>query len=170
MISPPQPLALRPLAAALFLGAMLLIAWLAWGSPSSDDGAHRVMWLGGEPFQVELATTPSSRQRGLMHRPSLGSNQGMLFVYPDEAPRSFWMKNVSFAIDILYLDADWRLIHLHEAVPPCRDDPCPGYPSHDAVRYVLELPAGTARRLSLELGTRIDPPVTAGDPKKKAPD
>ena len=94
----------------------------------------------------------------------------MLFVYPDEAPRSFWMKNVSFAIDILYLDADWRLIHLHEAVPPCRDDPCPGYPSHDAVRYVLELPAGTARRLSLELGTRIDPPVTAGDPKKKAPD
>ncbi|MFN2381252.1 MAG: DUF192 domain-containing protein [Guyparkeria sp.] len=165
-----RSLASRQLTTALLLGALLLIAWLAWGTPSSDDGAQRVMWLGGERFEIELATTPSSRLRGLMHRPSLASNQGMLFIYPDEAPRSFWMKNVSFAIDILYLDADWRLVHRHEAVPPCRSDPCPGYPSHDAARYVLELPAGTASRLSLEPGSRIDPPVATGATKKKAPD
>lgn len=165
MISSRQSLALRPLATTLLLGVLLLIAWLAWGSSSSDDGAHRVMWLGGERFQVELATTPASRQRGLMHRPSLGSHQGMLFVYPDEAPRSFWMKNVAFAIDILYLDGDWRLVHRHEAVPPCRRDPCPGYPSHEAAQYVLELPAGTARRLSLEPGRRLDPPVAVGATK-----
>lgn len=170
MITSIRSLTSRPLATTLLLGALLLVAWLAWGSPSSDDGAQRVMWLGGERFEIELATTPTSRQRGLMHRPPLADDQGMLFIYPDEGPRSFWMKNVSFAIDILYLDADWRLVHRHEAVPPCRRDPCPGYPSHAAARYVLELSAGTADRLSLEPGTRIDPPASVGAPKKKAPD
>ncbi len=170
MSSSPRTSTSRPLTATLLLGALLLIAWLAWGTPSSDDGAQRAMWLGGERFQIELATTPSSRLRGLMHRPPLASNQGMLFIYPDQAPRSFWMKNVSFAIDILYLDTDWRLVHLHEAVPPCRSDPCPGYPSHEAARYVLELPAGTASRLPLEPGTRLHPPLPAGVTKKKAPE
>ncbi|MFI9654484.1 DUF192 domain-containing protein [Guyparkeria sp. GHLCS8-2] len=170
MCTSPRSLASRPLTTALLLGALLLVAWLAWGNPLPDDGAQRVMWLGDERFRIELATTPSSRLRGLMHRPPLTSNEGMLFIYPDEAPRSFWMKNVSFAIDILYLDVDWRLVHLHAAVPPCRSDPCPGYPSQKAARYVLELPAGTASRLSLEPGTRLDPPLPAGVTKKKAPE
>ncbi|MFO7809003.1 DUF192 domain-containing protein [Guyparkeria sp.] len=170
MTSSIRSLTARPLVTTLLLGALLLVAWLTWGSPSSDDGTQRVMWLGGERFEIELATTPTSRQRGLMHRPPLAEDQGMLFIYPDEARRSFWMKNVSFAIDILYLDAEWRVIHRHEAVPPCRRDPCPGYPSDAAARYVLELPAGTAGRLSLEAGTRIDPPAPVGAAKKKAPD
>ncbi len=170
MPTPLRTLTSRPFTTTLLLGALLLVAWLAWGSPSSDDGTQRVMWLGGERFEIELATTPTSRRRGLMHRPPLADNQGMLFIYPDEAPRSFWMKNVSFAIDILYLDADWRLVQRHESVPPCRRDPCPGYPSHAAARYVLELPAGTASRLSLEPGARVDPPVPVGATKKKAPD
>ena len=163
-MSASSPLTVRPLTTTLLLGALLLIAWLAWGAPAADDGALRVMWLGGERFEIELATTPSSRRRGLMHRPPLADDQGMLFVYPDEAPRSFWMKNVSFAIDILYLDADWRVVDRHVAVPPCRQDPCPGYPSHGPARYVLELPAGTADRLALEPGTPLEPPT------KKAPD
>ncbi len=161
----------RPLRAAIVLGAALLYAWLAWGAPpSSDDGAQRSLWLGDERFEVELATTPASRKRGLMHRPPLAADRGMLFVYPDEAPRSFWMKNVSFAIDILYLDTNWRIVDRYDSVPPCRRDPCPGYPSAAPTRYVLELPAGTARRLEIKTGDHLDPPADSIGRMKKAPE
>ncbi|MFW6021690.1 MAG: DUF192 domain-containing protein [Guyparkeria sp.] len=161
--------ATRALSISLLLGALSLVAWLARGAPATDDGAERMIRLGDERFRVELATTPASHQLGLMHRPPLAQDRGMLFVFPDERPRSFWMKNVTFPIDILYLDTDWHVVDVHDSVPPCRSDPCPGYPSRQPTRYVLELPAGTAERLSLKPGTGLDPAVPAGSETGKAP-
>ncbi len=161
--------ATRALTASLLLGALCLVAWLAWGAPATDDGTEQEVWLGDERFRVELATTPASRQLGLMHRPPLARDRGMLFVFPDERPRSFWMKNVTFPIDILYLDTDWHVVDVHDSVPPCRSDPCPGYPSRQPARYALELPAGTAARLSLKPGTGLEPAVPAGRETEKAP-
>lgn len=155
--SPRHPLTVLSLAAALLGG------WLAWpaaaaGRPGITDGAQRILWLEGEPFTVELATTAASRSRGLMFREPLAAGQGMLFVFSDEAPRSFWMKNVRFAIDIVYLDADWHIVRVVAQAPSCLHTPCPGYPSRRPARYALELPAGTADRLGLEMGERLPPP------------
>lgn len=111
--------------------------------------------LGGERFQVEIAATPEEQARGLMFRDELPADHGMLFVYDREGPRSFWMKNTRIPLDILFFDANRRLINWHTA-NPCRFDPCFGYSADAPARYVLELNAGTAAALDLKAGDRME--------------
>ena len=112
--------------------------------------------LRGEQFTVEIADDDASRARGLMFRDSMAENHGMLFIFPDEAPRAFWMKNTRIPLDILYFDRNLRLVSLQERVPPCGNAPrCPSYPSTGPARFVLELNAGTARRLGVQSGDEL---------------
>jgi len=111
--------------------------------------------LGGQQFSVEIADSAEAQHRGLMYRESLAADRGMLFVYPDAALRSFWMKNTRIPLDILYFDTDYRLVSVIHSAPPCLDDPCPDYPSQRPTRYVLELNGGTAIRLGVRLGDRL---------------
>ncbi|MCL7745222.1 DUF192 domain-containing protein [Guyparkeria hydrothermalis] len=149
---------------ALILGGSALLSWMAWAATAppnplaSVDGESRTMLLAGEPFVVELASTPASRQRGLMGRSQLEAGHGMLFLYADEAPRAFWMRNVHFELDILYLDTDWRIVDRVVAAPPCPSMPCGEYPAAQPARYVLELPARSSDRLGLAVGQQLEPP------------
>ncbi|MGN2248255.1 DUF192 domain-containing protein [Frateuria sp. GZRR35] len=111
--------------------------------------------LHGHQFSTELATDDASRERGLMMRTELAADHSMLFVFPDTQPRWFWMKNTLIPLDILYFDADRKLVSMQLDVPPCKADPCPSYPSDAPARYVLELPAGTARRIGVEQGDEL---------------
>ncbi len=111
--------------------------------------------LGGERFTVEIAATPEEQARGLMFRNEMPADHGMLFVYDREGPRSFWMKNTLIPLDILFFDGERRLINWHMA-KPCRADPCRGYSADAPARYVLELNAGTAARLDLKPGARLE--------------
>ena len=111
--------------------------------------------LHGHHFSTELATDDASRERGLMMRTELAADHSMLFVFPDTQPRWFWMKNTLIPLDILYFDADRKLVSMQLDVPPCKADPCPSYPSDAPARYVLELPAGTARRIGVESGDEL---------------
>ncbi|MFW5954912.1 MAG: DUF192 domain-containing protein [Guyparkeria sp.] len=154
--TPASTIAMRLL--ALGLAAGLLAGWLLPNDSGTTDTDLRPLVIAGEPFIVELATDRASRRQGLMHRSGLPAGRGMLFVYPDEAPRAFWMKNVAFPIDIVFLDADWRVVGSTRAAPPCPGSDCPLYRSGAPARYVLELPAGTAERLGLAVGSRIAPP------------
>ncbi|MGH8659637.1 MAG: DUF192 domain-containing protein [Gammaproteobacteria bacterium] len=119
------------------------------------------VWVGENRFQVELATTPEAQQRGLMYRDSLAPDEGMLFIQPHQAPVGFWMKNMKFALDILYFDGRGRLLEVHSAVPPCPrsssgpDDGCPLYESAQAIKYILELGTGTAMRYGIKPGDRL---------------
>lgn len=110
--------------------------------------------LGGERFEVEIAATPEEQARGLMFRDELPADRGMLFIYDQEAPRSFWMKNTRIPLDILFFDGERRLLNWHTA-EPCRADPCRGYSSEEPARYVLELNAGTADDLELRPGAKL---------------
>lgn len=111
--------------------------------------------LGGKRFTVEIADTGSKQTQGLMFRDSLPADHGMLFVFEREAPRSFWMKNTRIPLDILYFDSDLELVSMQQSVPPCRSARCPSYPSQGPARYVLELKAGTARKLGIRPGDRL---------------
>ena len=144
---------------AIGLLAVLFTIWLALPAAPVMSGETRPMTIAGQTFHVELANDPASRRQGLMHRPGLPANRGMLFTYPDEARRSFWMKDVHFPLDLLFFDRHWRLIHLVEHAPPCAGNDCPAYGHGVVAQYVLELPAGTAARLALEKGSRIEPPT-----------
>ncbi|MFZ4791571.1 MAG: DUF192 domain-containing protein [Candidatus Competibacteraceae bacterium] len=111
--------------------------------------------VGPATFQVEMAQTAAERQQGLMFRRELPPDQGMLFI---QSPGSalFWMKNTYIALDLLYFDADGRLLQVVAAAPPCKTPDCPIYPSTAAtVRYILEINAGEAARRGLHIGDRL---------------
>ena len=111
--------------------------------------------LKGETFTVELAETREKQNLGLMFRDELPDDHGMLFVFPVESMRSFWMKNTRIPLDIMYFDAERRLINVQTA-RPCRTRNCPVYPSTAPAKYVLELNAGKAGELGLQAGDRLE--------------
>ena len=87
-----------------------------------------------------------------MDRTQMPADHGMLFIFDDDAPRSFWMKNTRIPLDMLFFDAERRLVSVQHNVPPCTADPCPPYSSGAPARYVLELNGGKARALGVSPG------------------
>ena len=108
--------------------------------------------LNRERFSVELADTQDKRALGLMFRDSMPDDHGMLFVFPGETRRSFWMKNTRIPLDIFYFDSNLALVSVAENTPPCRTHECPFYPSDGPAKYVLELNAGKAAELGVKTG------------------
>ncbi|MGH9462354.1 MAG: DUF192 domain-containing protein, partial [Vicinamibacteria bacterium] len=85
----------------------------------------------------------------------LPANRGMLFVFPEPSFHDFWMKNCRFPIDIIWLSAEKRIVHIERAVPPCNEDPCPTYGSLRKAQYVIEVVAELSSREKLRLGDPI---------------
>ena len=115
---------------------------------SSEPGVE----LGGKTFRVEIAETSEKQALGLMFRDSMPRDEGMIFIFPNEAPRSFWMKNTRIPLDIMYFDRDLKLVSISADTPPCRVSRCPSYPSSKPAMYVLELNAGMAAELGVGPG------------------
>lgn len=119
--------------------------------------------LAGHRYGVEIADDEAERERGLMFRDELAADRGMLFIHERQEPQSYWMKNTRIPLDILYFDNARKLVSQQRDVPPCTlGDACPPYPSNAPARYVLELNAGEAARLSLQDGAqlRLGPGIT----------
>lgn len=116
----------------------------------------KVFFPDGSSVTAELAVTDEERQQGLMYREKLADDQGMLFIFEEEEIHSFWMKNMRFSIDILWLDKDRRIVHLEARVPPCAADPCPSYAPDRPAGFVLELQSGAAEKRGLKLDDRLD--------------
>ncbi|MFC1695034.1 DUF192 domain-containing protein [Pseudomonadota bacterium] len=112
--------------------------------------------LNGERFTVELAETREKQALGLMFRDSMPDDHGMLFVFPGEGKRSFWMKNTRIALDIFYFDQNLALVSVAEHATPCRTRQCPSYPSEGPAKYVLELNAGKASELNVKAGDLLE--------------
>jgi hypothetical protein len=105
---------------------------------------------------VEIVQDDRSRQHGLQKRPRLPKDEGMLFIFPRPGRHRFWMYECLIPLDIVWLDAGGKVIHLEPSLPVCRKLPCPDYgPDLDAL-YVLELAAGVAKRARLRLGDRLE--------------
>lgn len=105
---------------------------------------------------AELAVTDEERTRGLMFREIIHPDQGMLFIFDKEGIHGFWMKNMRFSIDILWLDKKKRIIHIERHVPPCKKEPCPSYYPTIPAKYVLELKAGHVDENQLKLYDRLE--------------
>lgn len=111
--------------------------------------------LGGATILLEVARTPEERALGLMFRPALPKDRGMLFPSDPARPARMWMKNVPVPLDLVFLH-EGRVVGLGESIPPCAETPCPSYgPFGRPVDQVIELRAG---RIG-ELGLRLDDPV-----------
>lgn len=113
---------------------------------------------GGAPitYTVKLAKTPKQRAYGLMYSPPLPAKFGMLFLFKDMKPRSFWMKNTPITLDMLFFDADGGLVKL---IPNATANSLLLRHSGVAAKYVLEIGGGEAARLNLVMGTRLHLPI-----------
>ena len=133
----------------LLLCVLMLITCTACasGDPSVE--------LGGKTFAVEIADTSEKQALGLMFRDSMEADKGMLFIFPKEAPRSFWMKNTRIPLDIMYFDKELKMVSISADTPPCKITRCPSYPSKAAAMYVLELNAGVAKKLGVGVGDKL---------------
>jgi uncharacterized membrane protein (UPF0127 family) len=140
--------------AALFFALLPAASLLLLAGCASAKGPW--VELNGKRYSVEIADDDAERARGLMFRDFLDEGHGMLFIHEVQAPQSYWMKNTRIPLDILYFDDAQRLVSQQRDVPPCSmGDACPPYPSASPARYVLELNAGEAAKLRLELGTEL---------------
>jgi len=112
---------------------------------------------------VELATTPAQLEQGLMFRHALAPDTGMLFDFGRPRMVAMWMKNTLIPLDMLFLDAGGRIIHIEENAAPGTLNP---RGPAQMVLGVLELPAGAAARYGLHLGDRVEHPIFQGEPLK----
>lgn len=107
--------------------------------------------IGGVEVTVEIADEPSERKRGLMHRDSLPSDHGMLFVYPEEGVRSFWMRDTSIPLSIAFIDRRGHIVDIQQMTPHSdRFHESPG-----PVLYALEMPRGWFARHGVKVGDRV---------------
>ena len=132
--------------ASLF--ALLLLA-LPLATAGEPPAVIPLTLPSGKVLQTEVMIKDEDRAMGLMFRPSLPLDHGMLFLFERPDFHGIWMKNCKFPIDILWLDADHKVVHLAEKVPPCtakEDSACEVYSPIARASYVVELNAGQARR------------------------
>jgi uncharacterized protein len=114
----------------------------------SATGPHR--------FTVEVAETPAQMQQGLMFRPTMAADAGMLFDYKIPTVATMWMRNTLIPLDMLFVDAQGRVVNIRErAVPQSLDVIAAAAP----VRAVIELNGGTAARLGIAPGDRVQHPI-----------
>ena len=141
------------------LAAVLLLACCAvYGSATTparafaQDTIDIVTRSGVHAFSVELATNTADRERGLMFRKELPEGHGMLFDFQTEQQVQFWMHNTYIPLDMIFIAADGRIVHIAENAKPMSDDLIP---SVRPVRGVLEVIAGTARKFGIAPGDRV---------------
>jgi len=131
--------------------ALGLLSLLAWSGTTLSD----TLSLGENILEIELASTSGQWYKGLMHRKSLGENEGMLFVYPDSKKRTFWMKDTYIPLSIGFFDAKRRLMEIARLDPPrsVMQINLPETVSQHPARYVLEVRQGWFKDHEVALGS-----------------
>ena len=118
----------------------------------------QVTYPNGTTIRAEVAMNILDQARGLMFRDELPPEAGMLFVFLEEAERSFWMHRTKIPLDIIWMNADREIVEISADTPPCPGevrDGCPSYGGNVPAQFVLEVAAGQAAAHGLKLGDRL---------------
>lgn len=138
-------------------------------TPLAAELPHAVL-PNGFSVTLELAITPEETAVGLMYRPSLPGDRGMLLLFGDERLPSIWMKNTLIALDLVFLDRFGTVVKVVQSAPPCKADPCPVYMPEAPARAVLELVAGAASRHGIGKGSTVQILDVEGYPEERDTD
>ncbi|MFN4277753.1 MAG: DUF192 domain-containing protein [Ferrovibrio sp.] len=152
------------LSVILFSASFMFSAW-AQPQPTLPQSELVIVTSGKGPqrFTVELADNDQSRARGMMFRQSMAPDAGMLFDFKQEQMASFWMRNTLIPLDMIFIKADGTILNIHQRAIP-RDET--GINSTGPVRAVLEVNGGTASRLGIKPGDRVQHAIFGNPPKK----
>ena len=145
----------RVAARAIVAGTLLAPA----GGGAAADEARETLTIetgsGSHAVAVEIADTPERRAVGLMHRPALAPDRGMLFDFGTTRPVTMWMKNTLISLDMFFIDRFGRIVAIAAETTPLS---LKRIPSGAPVRFVLEMAGGSAARLGAAPGDRLRHP------------
>lgn len=136
----------------LFLALLLAFVPPALAQEGNLEPLEIVTSSGPHHFSVEVMRTDEQRARGLMHRRFMAQDRGMLFDFKREEPVAMWMKNTYLSLDMVFIDKGGKVVNIAENTEPLSERIVP---SSGPVLAVLELNAGTARRIGLKPGDRL---------------
>ena len=141
---------------SISLGIILLIiivGYFIFTKPAHIDEADFLL-IGDTTIRIELAKTTEEKARGLSGREGIGEEDGLLFVYDTDDFYYFWMKDMKFPIDIIWLDKDWRVVYIADNVLP---ETYPNtFVSKEPARYVLEVASGFSARHGVSVGVTAE--------------
>ncbi len=140
--------ALSPVRAALVV--LLLLSCCGREGGSARLEVHPLV-VGNQRIRVEVAATAADRYRGLMHRTSLPEDHGMLFVFPVEKSRAFWMKNTPLPLSIAFADSGGKIVHIADLEPHSTDPVWSVRPA----KLALEMNRGWFARRGVFVGDAI---------------
>ncbi len=124
-----------------------------WRSDRQVTTDNKILKIGDSAIVVEIADTEEKRNLGLSGRASLESDHGLLFIFELPGEYGFWMKEMNFPIDIVWIDESWRVVSVEREVDP-KTYPQIFYPPR-AIKYVLEVPAGTTLAQGIDIGSIV---------------
>jgi uncharacterized membrane protein (UPF0127 family) len=133
-----------------------LVKALQDGLKNGSEYLRAKVSIEGFELSAEIPVTGELMSKGLSVKDQLRENESMLFVFEEPLRHTFWMKDMKFPIDIIWLDSNGKIVHIEEKLMPC---PlvlvCPSYAPNADSLYVLETIAGFAQRHNISLGTTI---------------
>lgn len=104
-------------------------------------------------IDVEIAENDTERQKGLMFRPFLSDSVGMLFVFDEPSPQSFWMRNTMISLDIIYVGQDKKIVSIQKKAKPYSEE---SLPSFGNAQYVVEVNGGYCDKYGIQVGDKVD--------------
>ena len=132
------------------LGIAIILGGIYFWVDSADRGS---LGFGNRSLKIEEVSSTEDKQLGLGGRQRIADDYGMLFVFQDSGKHCFWMKDMHFPIDILWLDESKKVIYIAAHVPP-ESFPASFCPDKDAI-YVLEVQAGLAAKSGVDVGSQL---------------
>lgn len=137
----------------LLISGLFYFAWINYPTPKTSDNSKLNIThvKAGEVFiEVESVVDSVAQARGLSGRESLGENKGMLFIFPESGLYPFWMKDMKFPIDIIWISEFGKVVHIKKnALPTSYPDL---FVSEDLAKYVLEVPNGFTDKHDIKVG------------------
>ncbi|MEO9295977.1 MAG: DUF192 domain-containing protein [Nitrososphaera sp.] len=127
-------------------------------TPTGLPGYNQtVVSIGGVKLTADIADTPDKMNLGLGVRDNMTESQAMLFPFKQEGRQGFWMSGMKFPIDIIWINADKRVVHIEHSLPPCPNIvDCPVHTPDQQAMYVLETTAGFSQRHNVTEGAQVE--------------
>jgi len=144
--------------ALVIIVLLIIVVTGAWGIKVNSTKARVSLDIEGKvSYQLELATNPLQQAKGLSGRESLGIDQGMFFVFDRPKIQHFWMKDMQFPIDVLWIN-NYEIIGISENIlpPSSTDGKVERMQSPAIADMVLEINAGQVEQYHIEVGDKID--------------
>jgi uncharacterized membrane protein (UPF0127 family) len=153
---------IKPICLGVAIFVTLLLWLLSAGdiefsyAASIDNKTSSIVKIDDMNITALVALTPEEQSTGLAIKESMKENEGMLFVFDTPKKYSFWMKDMKFPIDIIWVDSNKKIVHIEDNLQPCLFLlPCPSYtPTADSL-YVLEVVSNFTNKHDIRIGDKV---------------